>query len=404
MRSIQEASGPNKGKAAGRTPSGSSISRPTKDLAHNPKRTEQSRSSAHGRGREKKQDAHASGAATKAFTSLKLDWLDQVHSDLALAASHLRVAFYLAQRMNAGTGNCYPSQDTIADACGITTKQVANAVAVLRASGHLTVMVSRGRGRSNVYAWRFLPQENQNHSSGFMDASEGQKLEVTDTENPNCGSPQHLLEHLYKGEGLRLPPRDQFKETGSDARETIERALEARSISHEPEYPDAPEWLGDGDWEIDFEPDDLHDDDRQPFRWADPGDELDASHSPVPRTATLSPIAAAFACKLPPQLRDRLRVEQGCLAIPDLEDPEAVWLAMGGPAFVERQMREGLNPTELKAADDIERIRDLVGAAVYLLGPDHPRADAFDRLSALIGRPIERTDPRHPLSMDFLPF
>lgn len=404
MRSATEAGRPDKRKAAGRTPSGSSNSRPTTDLNRNLRRSNTAGSSVDGGGCDKKD-------ARPFLGKNKTAWLLQVQADPATPAAAFSVAFSLAFHWNDRTRVCRPSQDLIAAETCMSPRQVRNHIRALEAAGHITVHTGRGAGHASRYDLHILPSEKRKDISALLSDHAVEKAEISGQESGNFRSKkrkdisaEQVRTGSEQGEALRLPPIDISKETKLDARETIERALEARSISHEPEYPDAPEWLGDGDWEPDFEPADMQDDDRQPFRWADLDDELDASHSNASGTATLPPIAAAFASKLPPQLRDRLRVGQGLLAIPGLEDPEAVWLAMGGPAFVERQMREGLNPTEAQAADDIERIRDLVGAAVYLLGPDHPRADAFDRISVLIGRPIERTDPRHPLSLDFLPF
>ncbi len=368
----------------------------------------------------------------------KTAWLLQVQADPATPAAAFSVAFSLAFHWNDRTGVCRPSQELIAAETSMSPRQVRNHLRALEDAGHITVHAGRGAGHASRYDLHILPSEKRKDISALLPGDAAEKVEIFGRESGNFRSKkrkyistEQVRTGSEQGEGLRLPPLDHSQETGLDARETIEHAPEARSISLEPEYPDAPEWLGDGDWEPDFEPDgpfpympsnpdngahtwsavpivEHEDAERQAYRWADlddePGHEGSDAADSISQGVPLPPISASFIGKLPPQIRDRLRVETGKFAIPDLEEPEAVWLAMGGPAIVERQMREGLNPTEAQAADDIERIRDLVGAAVYLLGPDHPRADAFDRLSDLIGRPIERNDPRHPLCMDFLPF
>lgn len=191
----------------------------------------------------------------------------------------------------------------------------------------------------------------------------------------------------------------------------------ARSISHEPKHAGAPEWLGDGDWEIDFEPDDglpsipadlradqqlsAHHASETSFDEDDddaPGIALALCGDALPR------LSSDFVSKVPATIRRRIRVEAMSLIVPNMDDLEAEWLAIAGPAFLGRAADVGINITAVAIADDLEWVRTLISAAVSWLGPDHRRADAFDRFSELIGRPIDRSDPRHPLAEDFIPF
>jgi hypothetical protein len=86
------------------------------------------------------------------FTRHKWLWLDQVLADSG-AAPAFRLAYVLASRfLNRGTGDAFPSQETLGAAIGLTTANgVRYLVDKLFSRGHLEVAVAHGRGCTNRY-------------------------------------------------------------------------------------------------------------------------------------------------------------------------------------------------------------------------------------------------------------
>ncbi|MEY9532172.1 helix-turn-helix domain-containing protein [Sinorhizobium fredii] len=106
----------------------------------------------------------------RGFASWKLDLLDRMSADRRLSPTDFRVGYRLFSYMDAGTGDCYPRQGTIAADLGVTDRTVRNALANLRACGWLKIEerpLGKGRGKSNLYH--------------FQDATSGSTVPVNDT-------------------------------------------------------------------------------------------------------------------------------------------------------------------------------------------------------------------------------
>lgn len=88
------------------------------------------------------------------FASWKFDLLDRMSADPRLSATDFRTAYRLFSYMDAGTGDCFPRQETIATDLGLTDRTVRSALVNLRACGWLTIEerpLPKGRGKSNFY-------------------------------------------------------------------------------------------------------------------------------------------------------------------------------------------------------------------------------------------------------------
>jgi Helix-turn-helix domain len=85
----------------------------------------------------------------KSFTSDKFDWLDAIMLDPRLKPIDFKVAYCIAQHLNAVSGLCNPSQRLIAELCDLKERTVRNSVARLVRAKWLVVH-RPGRG-SNHY-------------------------------------------------------------------------------------------------------------------------------------------------------------------------------------------------------------------------------------------------------------
>ncbi|MGY3496683.1 helix-turn-helix domain-containing protein [Bradyrhizobium sp. USDA 4502] len=96
-------------------------------------------------------EAFESGAEKPGYARGLFLWLRQVAVDRSLPPMALHVATIVAQHVNQRSGDAWPTQETIANALGITDRAVRRNVTELAARGHLDVAVSGGRHRPNVY-------------------------------------------------------------------------------------------------------------------------------------------------------------------------------------------------------------------------------------------------------------
>jgi len=78
-----------------------------------------------------------------------LDWMTAAAYDRRLKPSDFRIAFTIAQHANEKTGKAFPSQETIADLCGINVKTVKRAVKLLGQTGWLKIRKTRGYDPKN---------------------------------------------------------------------------------------------------------------------------------------------------------------------------------------------------------------------------------------------------------------
>jgi hypothetical protein len=86
------------------------------------------------------------------FTRRKFAWLDQVAADLSISPTAFRLAFILASRfLNRGTGDGWPSQETLGQLVGITPRGIRKLVDQLISRGHLAVIRGHGPGNSSRY-------------------------------------------------------------------------------------------------------------------------------------------------------------------------------------------------------------------------------------------------------------
>lgn len=125
---------------------------------------------------------------SKEITRSKLQWLDQVAADQAVSATTFRVAYVLMSRyLDAKTGDAYPSQSTLAEACGLKERATRNALTALAETGYLEHKKG-GWGFQNRYRMTFPDRH------GYA----GQGAVLTGTDMPVNSDTDR---HIYAGQG-----------------------------------------------------------------------------------------------------------------------------------------------------------------------------------------------------------
>ena len=144
-----------------------------------------------------------------AFSTFRLDWLDQVARDDTLPPSALRVAVILMRHLNRKSGLAWPSQGRLAEALGLTDRAVRKAIDALVKAGHLSVTAGRGRSKSSVYkpilhavAAANDDDENRNERSSFEDGKPEQPFLFSDDENRNGSAVKAERQRTKSGTGV----------------------------------------------------------------------------------------------------------------------------------------------------------------------------------------------------------
>jgi hypothetical protein len=129
------------------------------------------------------------------FTRDKFAWLDRIAGDARVSDRAFRVAYVIAaQFLNRKSGEAWPSQGTLAAACGTNDRRVRDAIRDLVDNGHLTSRrggrLSGGGGSPNHYEPVFdrtAPSDQKDASIGHRRPNErlstGQS-ELFDRTNP----------------------------------------------------------------------------------------------------------------------------------------------------------------------------------------------------------------------------
>jgi hypothetical protein len=127
----------------------------------------------------------ADAVGNKTWTSRKMDWLACTAYDRRLKPVDFEVAFIVMQHVNAETGECYPSEKTIADKCGLrSTRQVRRALKRLCATGWLKR--KRRPNNSTVYT---PMHTNVNHIlDDMIIAKEKRQRRATLSSSPSLSS------------------------------------------------------------------------------------------------------------------------------------------------------------------------------------------------------------------------
>jgi predicted transcriptional regulator len=66
----------------------------------------------------------ADSLGNKTWTSAKMNWLECIAFDRDLKPVDFKVAFVIVQHTNAKTGECYPSEQTIAYKCNLSIRHI----------------------------------------------------------------------------------------------------------------------------------------------------------------------------------------------------------------------------------------------------------------------------------------
>lgn len=98
-------------------------------------------------------------AKHKLFARNKWRWLDQVVVDDDLPPSAFKVAYVIANHINRGSGDAWPSTSRIAKCIGMSKGTVVEMARRLENHGHIAVeRGSQGRGHSHHYRMNLKPQ------------------------------------------------------------------------------------------------------------------------------------------------------------------------------------------------------------------------------------------------------
>jgi DNA-binding transcriptional MocR family regulator len=115
----------------------------------------------------------------KRSARIKFVWLRQVFTDPAVSHPACRVAGLLIDHINGATGEAWPSQSRLAEAAGVTTRTIQNALQNLISGGHLKVR--RKSGLTNRYQ-PLLKPANAHSLDGSSPTNAGSK-----TDEPRFG-------------------------------------------------------------------------------------------------------------------------------------------------------------------------------------------------------------------------
>lgn len=145
-----------------------------------------------------------------AFTpAAKFQWIEQLTADGALSALALRIALRLmVAYLNATTGDCWPSQETLAGDLGVSVDGIRKAVGQLSCGGHLQVTVGRGRRVSTRYRPIIRPPsepEKARQQSGFSEPKTQTAVglfETAKTQTPVCENPDNRAEKTQTRVGV----------------------------------------------------------------------------------------------------------------------------------------------------------------------------------------------------------
>jgi hypothetical protein len=104
------------------------------------------------------------------FTRHRLVWLDRIAADRDVSPLGFKLAYVIGGFISRKTGDAWPSQKTIANRLGVTTRAVRNLVDQLAAAGHLEAVDARGRGKTIHYR---MAAKNRNNGSSFQASQRG---------------------------------------------------------------------------------------------------------------------------------------------------------------------------------------------------------------------------------------
>jgi hypothetical protein len=170
----------------------------------------------------------------KSYTSLKLDWLDQVESDADLPASAFKIAYRLSKHFDKDTLEGFPGIESIAEKTGLGKATVVDMVRRLEAHGHIAIKSGRpGRGHSHRYRMIIKGRPAEHFEDGEKgrpaDLFEEEKRSVYESEKVGLreikGRPaeQNTLEEHLKGtpkreRASRAPPFEPAFDSNSDVK------------------------------------------------------------------------------------------------------------------------------------------------------------------------------------------
>ena len=110
------------------------------------------------------------------FSRKKMLWLNGIFFQPSLPATACRVAYTIADHLNARSGDAWPSLRRIAGLIGVSTKTVRRAVVQLETAGVIRVKRSTAKGRSHRYEPIFggaADADKNGHHGGQIRASPG---------------------------------------------------------------------------------------------------------------------------------------------------------------------------------------------------------------------------------------
>lgn len=136
------------------------------------------------------------------FTAEKLLWQRLVLQDPSINAFAKVLAAFLTHSLNEKRGGAWMSQPELASRLGVDVRTIRRATADLVEAKWLTVTVSKGRGRSNVYRAILNPT-----SLGQQSENPADEL-TSDARGPMCCAPDNRT-YLTAGQGENRTPLSQ---------------------------------------------------------------------------------------------------------------------------------------------------------------------------------------------------
>ena len=195
-------------------------------------------------------NADAPGAQDKKrkFTSVKMDWLDRLLSQVD--GNTFKVGFAISKHLNERTGECFPSIERIAAVTGLSRSAVNRAIDKLREGGWINSHRTRG---PSVYSIRDVSPAAHLEvarcvTSGTSDVPPAALLDVPPAAHRTLSIEHSNLTHaspsLRSGENAPAENRDLFVQDGTSRKKEVAIGKEPKRRK-KPKVPLPPDFVLD---------------------------------------------------------------------------------------------------------------------------------------------------------------
>jgi hypothetical protein len=150
------------------------------------------------------------------FARLQFDWLKQVQDDPAVDGAAFSLAFAICRHLNAKSLSAWPTQETLAGYVHTDVRRIRRLTQKLVDYGHLTVSVSRGRHKPNVYR---MATQNRTPMPAFTDRKPDTHTRFSENKTGHLKQENRAFEARKPGPSvLQNTLKEHLEEHSSDQR------------------------------------------------------------------------------------------------------------------------------------------------------------------------------------------